>query len=96
MERRVIPIHSSVNKPNLLLGGDRELVMFTALMAAALIFTAQEGAAAIFGVMLWVSVLYLLRLMGKADPQMRHVYLRHRRYTAYYPARSTPFLSFRK
>ena len=27
----------------------------------------------------------------KSDPKMRHVYLRHRRYKGYYPARSTPF-----
>jgi type IV secretion system protein VirB3 len=29
--------------------------------------------------------------MAKADPQLRFVYLRHRRYQRYYPANSTPF-----
>jgi type IV secretion system protein VirB3 len=70
--------------------------MFTALMAVALIFTSQEWTAVIFGVLLWGTALYLLRLMAKADPQMRQVYLRHRRYAAFYQAHSTPFLSFKK
>ena len=95
MERRTIPIHSAMNRPNLFLGGDRELVMFTALIAAALIFSAQEWYAAIFGVSLWIVALYLLRLMAQADPQMRQVYLRHRRYRAFYAARSHPFRSLK-
>ncbi|MBO6036898.1 MAG: conjugal transfer protein TrbD, partial [Acetobacter sp.] len=45
----------------------------------------------IIGVFLWISCLYLLRLMAKSDPKMRQVYLRHIKYAAYYPARSTPF-----
>lgn len=94
-DRRMIPIHSAVNRPNLFMGGDRELVMFTALMAVALIFAAQEWFAFVFGVVLWSVALYLLRLMAKNDPQLRHVYLRHRRYKAFYPARSTPFRSFK-
>lgn len=94
-DRRIIPIHSAVNKPNLFLGGDRELVMFTGLCAAALIFTAQEWYAALFGIGLWTGALYALRLMAKADPFLRQVYLRHRRYRAFYPARSTPFKSLK-
>ena len=31
--------------------------------------------------------------MAKSDPKLRFVYLRHRRYRRYYPARSTPFAS---
>ena len=94
-DRRMIPIHSAVNRPNLFMGGDRELVMFTALLAVALIFAAQEWFACVFGVVLWTAALYLLRLMAKNDPQLRHVYLRHRRYKAFYPAHSTPFKSFK-
>lgn len=73
------------------MGGDRELVMFTGLLAVALIFSAQEMKATVYGVALWIISLFLLRLMAKADPKMRSVYLRHRRYRAYYAARSTPF-----
>ena len=70
------------------------LVVFTALvglLAGALIFSAQDARATVFGLALWFAALFVLRLMAKADPKLRHVYLRHRRYKGYYPARSTPF-----
>jgi len=67
------------------------MVMVSGLMAGALIFSAQELRATIFGITLWFCALFVLRLMAKADPKLRHVYLRHRRYKPYYPARSTPF-----
>ena len=73
------------------MAGDRELVMFSGLMAGALIFSAQEVRATVFGIGLWFGALYACLLMAKSDPKLRHVYLRHRRYKAYYPARSTPF-----
>jgi type IV secretion system protein TrbD len=73
------------------MGGDREMVMFSGLLSAALIFTALEWRATLFGIALWCSALFVLRLMAKADPKMRGVYMRHRTYKKYYPARSTPF-----
>lgn len=91
MALRSIPIRRAGNRQNLFMGGDRELVMFSGLMAFALVFTAQELRATIVGLVLWFGALYLCRLMAKSDPSLRHVYLRHRRYKAYYPARSTPF-----
>ena len=48
MERaREVTFHQSANRPNLLLGGDRELVLMTALFAAVLIFTLAKLWAAI-------------------------------------------------
>lgn len=91
MALRTIPIRRAGNRINLFMGGDRELVLFTGLLAFALIFSAQELRATIFGITLWVVSLGVLRLMAKADPQMRYVYLRGRKYKKYYPARSTPF-----
>lgn len=91
MAARKAPINRSASRPNLFLGGDRELVLFAGLLAFALIFSAQELRATLFGLALWVGALFVLRLMAKADPLLRHVYLRHRRYRTYYPARSTPF-----
>ena len=91
MALRTIPIRRAGNRQNLFMGGDRELVMFSGLMAFALIFSAQELRATVVGLLLWFGALYLCRLMAKADPRLRHVYLRHRRYKPYYPARSTPF-----
>lgn len=91
MALRTIPIHRAGNRENLFMAGDRELVMFSGLLAGSLIFSAQELRATVFGIGLWFGALYACRLMAKSDPKLRHVYLRHRRYKAYYPARSTPF-----
>lgn len=91
MALRSVPIRQSGNRPNLFMGGDRELVMFSILIAATSIFVAMEMKATLFGVALWFSSLYALRLMAKSDPQLRHVYLRQIQYKKYYPARSTPF-----
>jgi type IV secretion system protein VirB3 len=91
MALRTVPIRRSGNRHNLFMGGDREMVMFSGLLAFALIFSAQEVRATVMGLGLWTMALFLLRLMAKADPMMRFVYLRHRRYRGYYPARSTPY-----
>jgi type IV secretion system protein VirB3 len=91
MALRTIPIRRAGNREHLFMGGDRELVMFAGLLAGALIFSAQDARATVFGLALWFAALFVLRLMAKADPKLRHVYLRHRRYKGYYPARSTPF-----
>lgn len=91
MALRSLPIRRAGNRHNLFMGGDRELVMFAGLLAFALIFSAQELRATVVGLLLWFGTLFACRLMAKHDPKLRHVYLRHRRYKRYYPARSTPF-----
>lgn len=98
MAIRSIPIRRAGNRDNLFMGGDRELVMFAGLVAFALIFSAQEIRATVFGLSLWIAALFACRLMAKSDPKMRFVYLRHRKYKGkgnklkgYYPPRSTPF-----
>ena len=99
MAIRSIPIRRAGNRDNLFMGGDRELVMFAGLVAFALIFSAQELRATVFGLSLWIAALFACRLMAKSDPKMRFVYLRHRKYKVnkgnklkgYYPPRSTPF-----
>lgn len=91
MALRTIPIRRAGNRDNLFMGGDRELVMFSGLLAFALIFSAQELRATVVGLVLWFGSLFVFRIMAKSDPKMRFVYLRHRRYKPFYPARSTPF-----
>lgn len=93
MALRSIPIRRAGNRHNLFMGGDRELVMFAGLLAFALIFSAQELKATVFGLALWFGTLYACRMMAKHDPKLRPVYLRHRRYARFYPPRSTPFRS---
>lgn len=91
MSLRTIPIRRSGNRPSLFMGGDRELVMFSGLLSSILVFAAQDWLAFLCGVVMWFLSLKGLRMMAKSDPQMRAIYLRQRRYQAYYPARSTPF-----
>jgi type IV secretory pathway TrbD component len=91
MALRAIPIRRAGNRDNLFMGGDRELVMFSGLLSFALIFSAQDWLATSFGLALWFGALFTCRRMAKSDPKMRFVYLRHRAYRQYYPARSTPF-----
>jgi type IV secretory pathway TrbD component len=91
MALRTIPICRAGNRHSLFMGGDREMVLFSGLLAAILIFAAQDWRAAFAGIVLWFFAVWIFRLMAKADPQMRQVYLRQRLYKAYYPARSTPF-----
>ena len=91
MALRTIPIRRAGNRSSLFMGGDRELVMLSGVMAFALIFSAAELRATVVGVLLWFAALFVFRWMAKADPRMRQVYLRHRRYAAYYPPRATPF-----
>jgi type IV secretion system protein VirB3 len=73
------------------MGGDRELVMFSGLMAAILIFASQDWRALLVGFFFWFAGLWVLRLIAKSDPLMRDIYLRQLRYQSYYPARSRSF-----
>lgn len=91
MALRTAPVHRSLIRSNLLLGGDRELVMLSATVSAGLIFSGLTKLSVVTGIFVWFVSLFLLRMMAKADPQMRHVFLRYRRYPARAAARSTPF-----
>lgn len=91
MALRRIPIRRAGNRSNLFMGGDREMVMLSGLLAVVLIFSVQSIPAAVAGVLLWIVALFVLRQMAKADPRMRHIYLRNRRYQRFYAPRSTPF-----
>lgn len=86
-----IPIRRVANRENLFFDCDRELIMMSGLCSFALVFSAQDLIATIFGIALWIFSFFTLRMMAKSDPKMRPVYLRHRKYKKYYPAHSTPY-----
>jgi type IV secretory pathway TrbD component len=81
-------IHQSANRPHLILGGDRELVLFAGLTAACLAFTLASWWGVSIGIVFWLAAVAVLARMGRADPLLRHVYLRHIRYKTFYPAKS--------
>ncbi|MFT3967357.1 MAG: conjugal transfer protein TrbD [Sphingobium sp.] len=84
-------VHRALSRPNLLMGADRELVLLTGLAAVILIFVVLTWYAALFGVAVWLVAVAALRMMAKADPLMRRVYVRHVSYKPYYRATSTPW-----
>ena len=74
--------HSSINRPNLLMGGDRELVLGAAMISAMFIFALMTWWSILIGVVFWPLTTSMLVQLAKADPRMRDVA------TAYYPAKS--------
>lgn len=88
---RKVVLHRALHRPNLLMGGERELVLATIVIAGGLIISALNLPALVIGIAIWTAALVLLRTMAKADPCLSTVYRRSLRYTTYYPARSTPF-----
>ncbi|MFG1466402.1 conjugal transfer protein TrbD [Xanthobacter sp. DSM 24535] len=87
-------IHRALSRPNLLMGADRELVLLTGLASAILIFVVLTWYAALFGLVIWLVAVAALRMMAKADPLMRRVYVRHIGYCPVYRATSTPWRRF--
>ncbi len=84
-------IHRALSRPNLLMGADRELVLVAGLAAIILIFVVLTWYAALFGVAFWIFTVGVLRMMAKADPMMRRVYLRHVGYRHHYRPTSSPW-----
>ena len=84
---REIVIHQSANRPHLLLGGDRELVLFAALMSAMLIFALVTWWGIVAGIAIWIGAVAILSRMGRFDPMLRQVYVRHVKYREFYPAK---------
>jgi type IV secretion system protein TrbD len=88
---REIVIHQSANRPNQILGGDRELVLLTLLVSVSLAFSLATLWGVALAVGFWLGAVAVLQRMGKADPMLRQVYMRHIRYRPFYPAKSALF-----
>lgn len=80
--------HPSINRPNLLMGGDRELVLGAAMISALFIFSLMTWWSILIGVLFWPSATSVLARLAKVDPNMRDVATRSFQYKAYYPAKS--------
>lgn len=87
-------IHRALSRPNLLMGADRELVLLTGLAAAISAFVVLTWFSVLFGIAIWIGVLAPLRMMAKADPMMRRVYVRHVGYRPTYRPTSSPWRRF--
>ncbi len=88
---RHTPFYRALHRPNLFLGGERELVMSTAVLCGGLAISSQNLPATIVGLLIWCLSLGIFRLMAKIDPYLVRVYLRHLKYQDFYCPRSTPW-----
>lgn len=88
--RRTV-LHRALHRPNLLMGGERELVMFSLLISGGLIVSALNLPSLIVGSVVWFCAIVGLRHMAKADPYMSSVYRRQLKYVPFYGPRSTPY-----
>jgi type IV secretory pathway TrbD component len=87
-QARTIPIHTSLIRPILLMGAERELVLISAIIAAVLVMSLERLLFTVVGVVFWALSLAALQRAAKSDPQFSRVYLRHTRYRSYYAAQS--------
>ena len=87
-------IHRALSRPTLLFGADRELVLFTGLLAVILVFVVLTLVSAVLGAVIWIVVVGVLRMMAKSDPLMRHIYVRHIKYRPHYRPTSTPWRTY--
>jgi type IV secretion system protein VirB3 len=82
-------IHRSLNRPHLLLGAERHLVLLAGVITAVLLFSGSISLPTIvLATVFWTSSFWALLRMAKADPHMSEVYQRHIRYRSYYSAHS--------
>lgn len=88
---RHTPLHRALHRPNLILGGERELVLLSGLVAGGLIVSALNLAATLVGLAVWLIALSVLRMMAAADPHLSQVYGRQLKYSLYYAPRARAF-----
>jgi type IV secretion system protein TrbD len=81
-------MHASLNRPQLLMGGDRELVLVAGLFAGVMAVSVMTMMSFFIAGVSFGAIVMVLTQLGKADPLMRKVYSRHIRYKDFYPAKS--------
>lgn len=89
--RRLTPFHRALHRPQQIMGGERELMLFSMLVAGGLIVSALNLVATLIGGMLWMICVYALRKMAQADPVLSKVYIRQLKYGHYYGPFSRPY-----
>jgi type IV secretion system protein VirB3 len=84
---RTAPLHSSLTRPILLGGAERDLVIIEVSVIAALLFGVGFRFASLSLALLIGTVGHrILVWIGRQDPQATRVFARHRLYQPFYPA----------
>jgi len=90
------PIHDSLNRPILMMGGERQLVLLLAIIAGIFIFSLAKLWAAIIGVTLWMVGQWALSRAAAYDPVLSKTGSRLLNYRRHYPAQASPFAKARE
>ena len=85
---RTVPIRQSLHRHNLVFGAEREIVMFSALIALLVGIGGMTLISGVSACLFWLGSIFILRLMAKSDPQMSRVWIRHLKQQDLYSARS--------
>lgn len=84
-------IHPSLHRASLVMGGEREPVMVSALLALMVGAGGMTLVSALIAAVFWLLALFVLRQAAKADPLLIQVWLRHINQQDFYAAQSSPF-----
>jgi type IV secretory pathway TrbD component len=88
------PIHKSLHRPQFFLGVDRELCMYSILIAVIVAAGGYNLISLFSGIFFWLLSIRYLRLWAKKDPQMRDVFLNYIRFVRLnllYPSKTSAF-----
>lgn len=83
------------NRGHLFLGGERPLVLATATLVLVMVVMLQDKIAAITGLLLWLALMPVYRLMARHDPVLSVVYRLYFRYQRFYPAHSMKLMRWK-
>lgn len=83
------PIHRSLHRPLLLLGGDREFVGLAGFVAFLVAAGGYSIPACVCAAVIWLFCLGWLQRLAKVDPLMCRVYLKNLPYKKRYQASGT-------
>lgn len=90
------PLHESLNRPLLILGGERNGVLLLMVVAGVFIFSLHALWAAGVGIGLWVLGQFALSRAGAYDTQLSRTGARSLRFQRFYAAAAAPFAPTRK
>lgn len=80
------PIHKSLHRPALILGGDRELTGYSCLAALLVALSGLSLLSVAVAIIFWLVALHWLRQWGQEDPLLCRVYFQCLKYRKLYLA----------
>ncbi len=88
MSLRKTNMYKSLTRVQLLLGCDRDTVIFVGLISIFIGLMVKQPMGVGLGALFFLVVIFLLRRATKRDPMIKEVYFRHIAYKDHYPATS--------